>query len=388
MKKMAMCVLNQVKRGIMKPAELFVQKIGILFLILTLTLTSCSHELKKAVTINSDSHAARLSVSKTKSSSDSSLIKKYHPGHYISVTPDAQSKKDILDAIGSPHHHKGVMGIQKRYKWSSLETSLGVYDFSEIKSDLDLLAEQGKFLVVFIVDKSFIDSNPLPLYLQEKYSIPLSKTSKSGAGFISKRWDPYVISRFKALFEQLGKAFDHHPAFEGVAMQESSLGLDKSTLGVHSYTPEKYRDALIQILTGAAQSFSSSQVFWYMNYLSENNKYISEVAEAVAQVGVSMGGPDVLPENKSLNRVAYPYYEQFKDKMTLFGSMQNDSFAELRAGRANEYWSMTDMFQFARDKLHVKYIFWNRKRFVGAAQGSNTWLDALPVIEKNPKFNY
>lgn len=357
------------------------------FLILILTLMSCSHELQKVANTNADNHAASLSVSKTMSSSNFPTGKKYHPGHYISVTPDAQSKADILDAIGSPIHHKGVMGIQKRYNWISLETSLGIYDFTEIKSDLDLLAQQGKSLVVFIVDKSFKDSNPLPLYLRKNYSIPLSKTSKSGSGFISKRWDPYVISRFKALFEQLGKAFDHHPAFEGIAIQESALGLDKTTLEINSYTPEKYRDALIQILTNAAQSFPSSQVFWYMNYLTENNSYISEVAMAVAKVGVSMGGPDVLPENKSLNRIAYPYYNQFKDKMILFGSMQNDSFAELRSGRTNEYWPMAEMFQFARDTLHVKYIFWNRKRFVGAARGSYTWSDALPVIEKNPKFN-
>lgn len=373
---------------------MIIQKIRILLLVLIVTFMSCSYAKKKMVNSTSDSRTENISTSAPSSTNRNStnldVGKKYHPGHYISVTPDAQSKADILDAIGSPVHRKGVMGIQKRYNWISLETSLGVYDFSEIKSDLDLLAAQGKSLVVFIVDKSFRDSNPLPLYLQNKYSIPLSKASKSGAGFVSKRWDPYVISRFKALFEQLGKAFDHHPAFEGVAIQESALGLDKQANENYSYTPEKYRDALIQILKAAAQSFPTSQVFWYMNYIPENNKYISDVAMAVAEVGVSMGGPDVLPENKSLNRVAYPYYDQFKDKMILFGSMQNDSFAELRNGlrngRSNDYWSMTEMFQFARDRLHVKYIFWNRKRFVGKSPGSYTWIDALPVIENNPKF--
>lgn len=342
-----------------------------LFMLVLLFFSSCTSDLISDSNLNANTAITG--------------VRKFHPGHYISVITGSQA--NILDAIGSPTHRIGVQGIQKRYDWIDLETSLDVYDFTEIKNDLDLMATEGKHLVVFITDKSFVDHNPLPLYLQSEYSLPLSPTSKSGVGFISKRWDPYVISRFKALFKKLGEEFDKHPAFEGIALQESSLGIDSATLTAHYYTPEKYRDALISILMDAAQSLPTSQVFWYMNFITGHNSYLADVASAVASAGVAMGGPDILPEEAALVRVAYPYYGQFKDKMILFGSMQNDSYAELRAGSTTEYWPMNEMFLFARDNLHVKYIFWNQKKSVGVDVGSNTWLDALPVISNNPTFN-
>jgi hypothetical protein len=68
--------------------------------------------------------------------------------------------------------------------------------------------------------------------------------------------------------------------------------------------------------------------------------------------------------------------------------MQHNSYRHRHGGDAQSnsaYWSMEDLFTFARDKLHVDYIFWDYQR---AAQppGSHDWNDALDVIARHPVF--
>jgi len=47
---------------------------------------------------------------------------------------------------------------------------------------------------------------------------------------------------------------------------------------------------------------------------------------------------------------------------------------------------MEELFAYARDRLHVNYLFWNHKTW-SKPPGSWNWDDALDVIEKNPDFN-
>ena len=306
--------------------------------------------------------------------------RKFHPGHYVAME---HATNDTFLGVIKP----GVVGLQVRYTWNSLEPSLGNYDFTKIQADLNVLSAQGMKLVVFLEDKSFAgDPPPTPLYLQ---GATYTQGNIAG-GYSAVRWDPYVLARYKALIKRLGKRFDGNPAFEGIAFQESAVGFDNLTLSATGYTPEMYRDSLTDTLLTAASSFPTSQVFWFMNFLSEKQAYIADIANAVAPAGVAMGGPDVLPEDASLVRITYPFYDEFKNKMTLFGSMQNDSYRELHSDTTypTKYWTMDEMFLFARDQLHVKYIFWNHKTWPAAnPAGENTWADALPVIANNSTFN-
>ncbi len=234
---------------------------------------------------------------------------------------------------------------------------------------------------LFIEDKSFTDVNPAPEYL-----LPLSAPNRKG-GFTLMRWNPEVYEAMQALFAAVGGEFDCDPHFEGIAIQESAPGLDKSVLKKYAYTPEKYRDALIEVLVSAADSMPNSNVFWYMNFLPGKQAYLTDIAAAAAAKGVAMGGPDVLPDTDSLKKRVYPLYDQFAGKMTLFSSMQFDSYAHPHAVPAEtRYWTMQEMFEFARDELHVTYLFWNLKTW-RKPKDSYDWSDALPVIGANPAFN-
>ncbi len=303
--------------------------------------------------------------------------RKYNPGHYVSMNP-RDDQADMVAALQS-----GVKGVQRRYYWNKLETSFDNYDFTEVESDLDLLASQGKQLIIFIEDKTFNGEIPTPLYLQNDYTLP----NRAG-GFTAIRWKPYVVERFKKLIDELGLQFDSHPALEGIAVQESEPGFDASTLAANGYTPEIYRDALIEMLTSAAASVPTSTIFWYMNFFPQKMAYLPVVANAVSSAGVVVGGPDVLPDNYALKTHTYPFYDQLQHTVTLFNSLQYNSYNHVHIDTSypTTYWTLDELFQFARDELHVSYLFWNRKTWRDPGD-SYTWADALPVIESNPDFN-
>lgn len=304
--------------------------------------------------------------------------RKYHPGHYVSLYKTDGTTEMIR------YIKPNVIGMQRRYSWKDLEPRQGVYDFSKPQADMDFLARQGMRLIIVVEDKSFDGSIPLPLYM-DSYNLP---NEGKVSGYTAKRWDPYVVTRFKALFAAMGKKFDTQPYFEGVGIQETSLGLPKSVLTAQNYTPERYRDALVNVISGAAQSFPTSRVFWYMNFLPGHQSYLADIATAVAHHGVVMGGPDVLPDDSLLANMVYPLYSQFKGKIKLFCSVQFDSYRHLHADptATTKYWTPNELLRFSRDKLHVNYLIWNRTTRP-IPRDSYHWPNAVPIIVENPVVN-
>ena len=302
--------------------------------------------------------------------------RKFHSGHWIVMGRGADTQALMSQSIKS-----GVVGLVKRYTWRALEPSQGVYSFAGIKSDLAWAAANGMHLIIIIEDKTFTMERPDPAYL-DKYT----PRNRAG-GYTIVRWNPTVVTRFNALVKALGVQFDSNKNFEGIATQETSLGLDSSVLKQFGYTPEKYRDSYINILTAATQSLPTSRVFWLMNFFVGNQAYIGNIANAVASKGVIMGGPDVWPDNKSLQSKVYPFYTQYYKKMPLFGQVENVCYSEphMTGGFKTKYWTMTELFNYARTKLHVSYMFWVRVT-KPSPNDAYDWMDAVPVIAANANF--
>lgn len=303
--------------------------------------------------------------------------RKYHPGHYTIIVNGVGAQAFMTSAM-----QPGMVGIVRRYSWRSVEPTQGVYDFSVIKSDLAWAAAHGSQFVVVIQYKTVVAEKDGPAYL-DAFEI----RNKSG-GYTLELWSPQVVTRYNALIQALGAQFDSNSNFEGLGNQESSLSLDSATLNSLGYTPEKYRDALINMLSAATVSLPTSRVFWYMNFLVGNQSYIGTIAAAVAPLGVVMGGPDDWPDNQSLETKAYPYYSQFAGKMPLFIQVEGVNYAEphMTSGYATKDWTMLELYEFALTKLHVNYMFWMRipKPLNSAAYD---WYDALPVIATHRTLN-
>jgi hypothetical protein len=314
-------------------------------------------------------------------------VGKYHPGHYVAIG-EMEAVGDIK-ALDEP----ALVGVNKRYEWAGLEPRKGVYDFAGIKTDLEFLRKHHKQLVVFITDKTFNPKrNPLPGYLAA-YALP------NMHGITAKRWDPVVVERLIALVQALGKEFNADANFEGVALQESGLMISLAVQRQNGYTPEKYRDALIEILTASSKAMDQSHVFWYMNHLEGHDDYLEDIAAAVIPCRVVMGGPDILPFRKRLQET-YKLYDRFNGKLKLFCSAQEDSYRHDRTDSRNVatagatrnlpppaggYVPMKEIFEFARDKLHVNYIFWTYKNYQGS-EGTFTYDDVLGVMRAEPRF--
>ena len=303
--------------------------------------------------------------------------RKFHPGHYTVILPVHNWQQKYMDDATRP----GMRGILKRYPWRLVEPTKGNYNFSMIQSDLNWAQAYGMQVIIMIEDKSFGSERPNPGYLD---SIALRNQS---GGYTMARWSPTYVERYKALATAMGKRFDSHPNFEGIAQQESALTLGSTTLKANGYTPEKYRDALIASFGHALNVMPRSRVFWYQNFFVGNNNYIGSVAAALGPKGLVMAGPDTLPDRKSLVDKSYPYFGQFKDKMHLGIQVEGVCYRAPHetSGYSTKYWTMPELFRFARDKLHVNYIFWVRIPKSSPSDSYN-WHHALPVIESNPRF--
>ena len=301
--------------------------------------------------------------------------RKYDPGHYI-----AMGRGDSAQSTMTASIKPGVTGIMKRYTWRSLEPTRGNYDFTEIKRDLDWASAYGMKLIVMVEDKTFMLERPTPAYLDT-----LTPRNRAG-GYTALRWNPTVVERMKALLQALGR-FDTHWAFQGVALQETALSFDDTILNKYAYTPEKYRDAYIGVLTTGANAMPNSRMFWFMNFFPRQQEYIASVASAVAGKGVIMGGPDVLPDDWALKKHTYAFYDRFRDKMPLFGQVEAMCYSHPHrtSGYRTKYWTMAELFRFAREEMHVDYMIWVRMP-KPTVSGGYDWTDALPVIANTPSW--
>jgi hypothetical protein len=310
--------------------------------------------------------------------------KKFHPGHYVGVGPRT-GLDEILD-LDEP----ALQGVIKRYFWRDLEPERGAYDFSEIDADLQRLEPLGKQLIVFIMDKSFSAKSALPQYLRGY------ETLAGTNDYSPIRWHPVMIERFTALGSALGGRFDAHEGFEGMAMQESCLTITAEGYGKFGYSPQIYADALIDILRGWQASLPRSRVFWYSNFLPGGNSYLYRIVDALQGSGMVMGGPDILPNNHDLAEVSYRMYGEYRDRLLLFCSAQGDSYKHhkndtrvdtVEPVHPEGYLSMEEIFIFARDSLHVRYLFWDYEK-EPTVPGQRTYDDALAVMRKYPSFNH
>ncbi|WP_439481852.1 hypothetical protein [Cyclobacterium plantarum] len=312
-----------------------------------------------------------------------SSIDKDNPGHYVAVGPHFDLSE--IKYLDEPN----LQGVSKRYFWRTLEPEQDEYDFSSIKMDLDYCSKHNKQLIVFLCDRAFWIKGAVPSYLREH------EWENEGGGFSPIRWNPEFLNRFLAVGEAISDRFDTHPNFEGIAIQETAMDIPEDVLLKYDYTPEKYQDALLSILNGFATSFSSSNVFWYQNGIQGSNKLIRQIADSIShKENIIMGGPDILPHRKWL-RHTYKIYGDYKGKIKLFCSAQDDSYhhhkndiqlSEAEPIHEEGYLTMEDIFLYARDEMHVQYLFWNYY-YEGIKNGERSFDDAIEVIRQYPTFN-
>src|SRR5262245_50003346 len=154
---------------------------------------------------------------------------KWHPGHYAALNA-GESLATHLKRIDSIGDVAGIKGVMVRIYWAEVETSKGVYDFSKIDTYLAQLRKQStsKRLVLRIMERRFVedDTGIVPSYLSSEsiYRGGLVRTTK---GYAARLWEAPVMDRLITLYKVIGQRYDKDNCFEGIATEETTLGLPK-----------------------------------------------------------------------------------------------------------------------------------------------------------------
>jgi hypothetical protein len=279
-----------------------------------------------------------------------------------------------------------VLGAQIRYQWADLEPRKGVYDFSQIESDLAYLSSMKtpKRLVAQIMDRRFNVSDPngiVPDYLvnDPEYAGGIVRTKN---GFVARLWDRRVMDRLIALYKALGQRFNDEPYFEGIATEETALGLE-------TFPPDYSRPALAEqfkrLLTAARAAWPNTNVFMYTNYLVGELEGIIRHAH---ETRCGVGGPDVTPRAPSYGARIIMGIDgdvRYVGKLPIAFAVQS---AELCGKEGCNL--PKDIYRYALSELGVNYLFWVT---FGTSRDTATekysWRDGmLPVIRaSNGKTN-
>lgn len=271
-------------------------------------------------------------------------------------------------------NHSRFKGAQIMYPWAQLEPSKGNYDFSIIQKDYAYLESYGKKLFIQLQDATF---NPkykgVPTYLEtEEFGggvVPQQEDDGESYGWVAKRWNKSVQTRFALLLKALGQAFDNK--VEGINLQESAIGVSHEI--DPSFTPSVYAESLKANMLALKKSFPRSTTMQYANFMPgewlpwEDKGYLKSIYQYGEKIGVGLGAPDLMVRRKGqLNHALAMMHEQSYTVPLGIAIQDGNYIGYTGADRVTVDREMiTDrenivplLHAFAKDFLKIKYMFW------------------------------
>jgi len=292
---------------------------------------------------------------------------KWHPGHYYILTHKQKSIDSYMNMVyGELEKTPALRGIQARFSWSELETAKGVYNFALIDKILAQLSSRKKRLFVFIAIKSFSpDDSAIPNYLKTseyeggEFTYAASNSTKP-KGRYAKLWNAKVRDRLAALYVALGKRYNSHPYFEGTTSNETAFGnaIPKMT----SAQQDAFFNNLAIVYQKARVAFPNTVNFQYLNFPRSE---LAEIISKFKQSKTGIGCPDVFLQDPGVNSTKsppgiYTYYPKNSGILPLMVQVEEANFLNTRHDNTGYKPSISELNNFARDKLKVNYIFWTR----------------------------
>lgn len=262
-----------------------------------------------------------------------------------------------------------IGGAQIVYSWKSLEPARDQYDFTQIDEDLRYLDGLNRRLFIQIQDRFFeIEHRNVPLYLQTEplYGGGLvsqvdnpGENKPIGHGWATQQWNPAVRERFQRLLAALAKRFDGR--VEGINLPESSIDIDieRDKTG---FTCEKYFAAELENVAFARKAFVKSHVVQYVNFWpcewNNDQKFMSRAFEFAHANGIGLGGPDIVPFKQGQMKNSYPFFHEYKGKLSLVAMAVQEPTLTYTNPRTKKPFTREELVAFAQDYLGVNIIFW------------------------------
>lgn len=259
-------------------------------------------------------------------------------------------------------------GAQIMYSWRNLEPEEGRYDFSEIKADVEYLAKHGKKLFIQLQDASFSpEYKPIPPYLlTDRYDGGVAgQFLDSGEleGWVAKRWNAQLQTRFAALLKALGQEFDGR--IEGINLQETAVEVTSKSDA--SFSPARYFDAVKTNMRVLKAAFPTSTTMVYANFMPDewlpwdDKGYLRGLYQFGDEIGVGLGGPDLMVTRKGQLNHALAMMHEHRFTVPLGIAIQDGNYIgetnnRSVVGRRKNLVPM--LHAFAADFLKVDYMFW------------------------------
>lgn len=219
--------------------------------------------------------------------------------------------KDLSNAYYSVGLDDEFEGVIWPFRWSNLEPSQGVYNFTNLDKSLNYAASRGKKLIPRLYIKSYNDANEVPTDpIAPAYVLTDNATygGQSGQGGLLKGYaytsgtpvwvgwtvnimTPAVLGRVQALISAVASRVMAHPAGEGFCFDEFVLGVyhDVWPAGV---SLDGELTALNAMVTSAITAVGEpSKVFPGQNYVdSDNPPYplSDQLARSLIKRGVTL----------------------------------------------------------------------------------------------------
>jgi len=276
----------------------------------------------------------------------------------------------IADIIRRPDIH----GAQMIYNWKQLETSKGIYDFSDIESDLKTMQEidLSKTLFVQLQDRFDAPGNQsrrIPNYLlvEPEYEggleMQVNADTNVPDGWQTKHWVAPVRQRFQALLSALAKQFDGR--ISGLNLPETAFDSNRT---LSTSFCDAYFQAEMENLNHASSVFKKSMVIQYMNFwpceTPDHQPYMKQAfLEASEKKTFGFGGPDVKPWNPNQLLYSYKYFNQTKHQLSHVAMAVQDPDLDLINPRTNKTCTVEDFKSFSEDFLGSDIMFWTSHIF-------------------------
>jgi hypothetical protein len=261
-----------------------------------------------------------------------------------------------------------IEGAQIVYNWRALEPSEGQYDFSPIERDLALTGKLGKKLFIQIQDRFFSPkARNVPDYIltEAKYGgglVPQVEEGKSeGYGWTTMQWNEAVRGRYQALLKALAERFDGRVF--GVNLPETAIDVVEKDGDQTGFSCDAYFAAELENLGFARQAFAKSQVVQYVNFWpcewENDHDYMGRLFAYAAEHDIGLGGPDIVPWRKGQMKNSYPFFNQYKGKLSFVGmAVQEPTLAYVNEETGKPF-TKDEFVGFATDYLGVDAVFWS-----------------------------
>lgn len=264
----------------------------------------------------------------------------------------------------------GVDGAQLTFTWRELEPERGQYDFAEIERYIEVLGQYGKRLWIQLSDVTFGDRLPVPEYLRADTAFHGGAARKYEGlegvfdGWVARRWDPAVRRRLAALFQALAAEFDGR--IEGVNLAETAIGFEDPRFHPPGFSFDAYASGIRAIMRDAGRAFRRSCVVVYANFMpgealpAVDKGYLRGIYQSAAELGVGVGGPDVLPYREGQRNNSLPLIAARGEHVIAGMAVQDGNLSDIDPA-TGESVTVDELYRIARDELRLDYVFWGRE---------------------------